>query len=145
MSNSLNSYRDFGILLLRIGIGLIFIFVHGIGKITGGPELWVKLGGAMSNFGINFLPTFWGFMAAFTEFFVPMFLIIGFLYRPATLLLAFNMIVASQLHFSRLDPWAKIEYPLMLTILFVAMFLIGPGRYSIDAYLKRRKLKKNEV
>lgn len=145
MDNSSDKVRDFGILLLRIGVGLIFIFVHGIGKITAGPEMWTQLGGSMSNFGINFLPTFWGFMAAFTEFFVPMFLIIGFLYRPATLLLTINMIVASSVHFVKLDPWGRIAYPLMLLILFISMFLIGPGRYSIDAYLKGRKLKKNAI
>lgn len=144
MKDSNSKLRDFGILFLRIGVGLIFIFVHGLGKITRGPELWVKLGGAMSNFGINFLPGFWGFMSAFTEFFVPMFIIIGFLYRPATLLLAFNMIVAVTSHFIKLDPWSRIAYPLMLTALFISMFFIGPGRYSLDEYFKRRRVK-NEV
>ena len=137
----MNKFSDLGILTMRIGVGLIFIFVHGLGKISGGPELWEKLGGSMSNFGITFAPTFWGFMSAFTEFFVPMFIIIGFLYRPATLLLTINMIVAVTSHFMRLDPWSKIAYPLLLVILFFSMFLIGPGRYSIDDYLKRRKLK----
>ncbi|MDQ3019728.1 MAG: DoxX family protein [Bacteroidota bacterium] len=145
MDNSSNKLRDIGILFLRISVGLIFIIVHGIGKITAGPEMWTQLGGSMSIFGITFLPTFWGFMAAFTEFFVPMFLIIGLFYRPAALLLAFNMIVAAGFHFSRLDPWAKIEYPFLLVILFISMFLIGPGRYSVDEYIKSRKLKKNEV
>lgn len=145
MDNSTNTFRDLGILLLRIGVGLIFIFVHGIGKISGGPAMWEQLGGAMSNFGITFAPVFWGFMSAFTEFFVPMFLIIGLFYRPAALLLAFNMIVASSVHFIKLDPWSKIAYPLLLVILFISLFMIGPGRYSVDAYLKRRKLKRNEV
>jgi putative oxidoreductase len=144
MNNSLSKFADFGMLFLRTGVGLIFIFIHGLGKITGGPESWERLGGSMSNFGITFLPQFWGFMAAFTEFFVPMFLILGLFYRPATFLLTFNMIVAATVHFVRLDPWGKIAYPLMLVILFISMFIIGPGRYSLDEYLKRRKLK-NEV
>lgn len=144
MENSNAKLRDFGILFLRVGVGLIFIFIHGLGKITGGQDLWVKLGGAMSNFGINFLPGFWGFMAAFTEFFVPMFIIIGFLYRPATLLLTFNMIVAATTHFIKLDPWGRIAYPVMLIVLFISMFFIGPGRYSLDEYFRRKKVK-NEV
>ncbi len=144
MNNSMSKFSDLGILILRIGVGLIFVFVYGLGKITGGPELWEKLGGSMSNLGINFAPEFWGFMSAFTEFFVPMFVIVGLLYRPATLLLTFNMIVAVTSLFMRLDPWNKIAYPLLLVILFLSMFFIGPGRYSIDAYLQRRKLK-NEV
>ena len=144
MNNSLSKYSDSGVLLLRLSVGLIFIFIHGLGKITGGPALWKRLGGSMSNFGINFIPEFWGFMAAFTEFIVPMFLIIGLFYKPALFLLTFNMIVATTTHFIRLDPWGKIAYPMLLVFLFISMFLIGPGRYSIDEYLKRRK-SKNEV
>jgi len=77
LNNSLSSLADIGMLTLRLGSGLIFIFIHGLGKITGGPEHWAKIGGSMSNIGINFLPEFWGFMAAFSEFFVPMFIIIS--------------------------------------------------------------------
>ena len=55
-----------GLLILRIGIG-ISIFFHGLPKIMGGPETWTAIGGTMSNLGINFAPTFWGFMAAFAE------------------------------------------------------------------------------
>lgn len=144
MNNSFYRSADFGMLLLRLGVGLIFIFIHGLGKITAGPVMWKKLGGSMSNFGINFLPEFWGFMAAFTEFFVPMFIILGLLFRPAAFLLAFNMIVATTVHLKNLDPWGKIAYPMMLVILFISMFLIGPGKFSISEYLKSRK-KANEI
>ena len=141
MLNSTNKFRDTGLLLLRIGVGVIFMTIHGYPKISGGPERWAGLGSSMSNLGINFFPEFWGFMSAFTEFIVPIFLILGFLYRPATLLLAINMVVALSTHFIKLDPWGRIAYPLVLLILFISLFLIGPGRYSIDEYLSRRKLK----
>lgn len=144
MTDTNNRFRDLGILLLRLGTGMIFIFIHGLGKIKGGPELWTKLGGAMSNFGITFLPAVWGFMSAFTEFFVPMFIIIGLFYRPAALLLAFNMIVATTSHFHNLDPWGRIAYPMMMAIVFVSMFLMGPGKFSVEEYIKRRK-SPNEV
>lgn len=144
MYNSFYRSSDFGMLLLRLGVGFIFIFIHGLGKITAGPGMWKRLGGSMSTFGINFLPEFWGFMAAFTEFFVPMFLILGVLFKPAALLLALNMIVATSVHLKNLDPWGKIAYPMMLVILFISLFLIGPGKFSIDALLKNRK-KTNEI
>ena len=138
------SYPDFGMLFLRTGAGLIFIFIHGLGKITAGPVMWKKLGGAMPDFGINFLPEFWGFMSAFTEFFIPMLIIAGFFFKPAALLLAFNMIVATSVHLKNLDPWGKIAYPMMMIILFISMFLTGPGKYSLDNYLKSRH-KSNEI
>ena len=144
MNNSLSKFSDFGILFLRAGVGLIFIFIHGLGKLTGGPALWAKLGNNMPGFGISFLPEIWGFISMFTEFFVPMFLIIGLFFRPATFLLTFNMIIATSVHLKNLDPWGKIAYPLMLVILFISLFIIGPGKYSVDQYLKDRKARKNE-
>ncbi|MEO8666015.1 MAG: DoxX family protein [Ignavibacteria bacterium] len=141
MLNSFNRFSDTGMLLLRTGVGLIFMTIHGYAKISGGPERWVGLGSSMSALGINFLPGFWGFMSAFTEFVVPLFIIFGFLFRPAALLLTINMAVALSTHFIKLDPWGKIAYPLELVILFFALFLIGPGRYSIDEFLSRRKIR----
>ena len=57
---------DVGLLIIRVGIGGIFMG-HGFPKIMGGVELWTRLGGSMSMLGIDFLPAFWGFMAAFSE------------------------------------------------------------------------------
>src|SRR5690606_22626802 len=57
---------QFGWLILRVGIG-ISIFLHGFPKITGGTEMWTAIGSSMGIFGINFAPTFWGFLAAVAE------------------------------------------------------------------------------
>ena len=75
-----------GLLLLRVGIG-VSIFFHGLPKITGGPETWTAIGGTMSNLGINFAPTFWGFMAAFAETIGGILFALGLFFRPAALLL----------------------------------------------------------
>ena len=58
---------DFGLLLIRLGIGLSIVIFHGWEKISGGPALWGALGGNMSNLGISFAPVMWGFMAALME------------------------------------------------------------------------------
>ncbi len=39
---SLTRYRDAGLLILRIGIGIMFLY-HGAPKLIGGPEKWEKL------------------------------------------------------------------------------------------------------
>ena len=54
------TYKDLGLLVIRLGIGLSMLIFHGLDKIKGGPELWTKLGGDMSVVGIDFLPVFWG-------------------------------------------------------------------------------------
>lgn len=49
--------RDAGILVLRLGFGIMFMF-HGFPKILGGTEEWEKAGADMHTLGINFLPVF---------------------------------------------------------------------------------------
>ena len=72
---------DYGLLIIRIGIGVMFM-LHGYPKLLGGAEMWEKIGGSMGNIGIHFAPTFWGFMASFAEFAGGLCLVVGFLFRP---------------------------------------------------------------
>src|SRR5690349_759014 len=89
----LDKYRDEGLLLLRIGIGIMFM-VHGCPKIMGGAEKWEGLGNSMGSLGIHFWPVFWGFMAAFAEFGGGILLALGLFFRPAAFLLFVTMFVA---------------------------------------------------
>ncbi len=139
IKNFLNKYSDAGILFLRIGIGFAFIFVHGWGKIMGGPELWGKLGGSMANLGITFAPVFWGFMAAISEFGGGILILLGLFTRPASAFMAFTMLVAFIQHSSKLDPWNRTIYPMEMFAVFMALLFIGAGKYSIDALISRKK------
>ena len=40
----LDGCKDWGILLLRVGIGLMFIVVHGGPKLLGGKKHWTQIG-----------------------------------------------------------------------------------------------------
>ena len=135
----LDKHKDIGLLIIRLGLGTAFIAIHGIGKLSGGPELWVKLGGAMKNLGITFYPEFWGFMSMFAEFFIPFFLIMGFMYRPAALIISFNMLVAMLTHLSKLDPWSRVAPAMELMIVFIGLFFLGPGKYSVDRLIWKKK------
>jgi putative oxidoreductase len=138
--------KDFGILLLRVGVGLGFVLIHGWPKIYGGPELWTRLGGSMGNFGITFAPQLWGAMSAFAEFGGGMLLILGLLTRPVAFILAFDMVVASATHFAKLDPWVVASHPLKLIAVFVALIFTGAGRYSLDYLIfRKRKTEVTEV
>ena len=91
---SWDKHRDVGLLILRIGIGIMFM-MHGWSKLMGGPEKWAKLGGALDVFGIGFAPTFRGFMAVLSEFGGGLLLVLGFLTRPACFFLLMTMIGAT--------------------------------------------------
>ena len=139
LSKFLNKHKDTGILLLRLTTGIGFAFVHGWGKVYGGPELWAKLGGAMSNYGITFYPVFWGFMAGFSEFFGGILLILGLFTRPAAGFMAFTMVTAALTHLSRLDPWNRIITPVEMLGIFLCLIFVGAGKYSLDNLIFKKK------
>jgi len=133
----LNKYRDTGLLILRIGFGGMYLF-HGWPKISGGPERWTKLGGAMGNLGIDIFPTFWGFLAAFSEFFGGLCLIFGLFFGWAALLMAATMAVAAVNHFSRGDGLSGASHAIENGIVLFCLIFIGPGKYSLAALLGRK-------
>lgn len=128
--------RNLGLLVIRIGIGLSMMIFHGFAKIKGGPDLWSKIGTEISVVGINFLPVFWGFMAAFSEFFCSLFIIIGILFRPAAVLLAMTMIVAILMHLNLPadNPafgWSGASHALEFLAVYIGLLFTGPGKYKV--------------
>lgn len=128
---SLTKYREFGLLLLRVALGILFICAYGWPHLAAGHAKWTSMGHAMQSLGIHFAPALWGFAAAFSESIGAALFAVGFAFRPACILLSFTMMVAS------LTQWkagglGEASHPLELLILFVAMIFIGPGKYSAD-------------
>jgi len=128
---SLTKYREPGLLIMRVGLGIMFI-VHGWPKLIGGPELWTGLGGAMANLGITFAPAFWGLMAGVAEFGGGICLILGLAFRPACILLAFTMGVAATHHLANGDGIGRASHAIEACVVFASLILIGPGKYSVD-------------
>ena len=133
---SLSKYRDTGLLLLRVLIGLSFL-IHGLPKLTEGPDLWIKLGKSMQFVGVGAYPIVWGLMAALSESLGGFLLLIGFMFRPACLFLLITMAVATIMHFNTtpgglLEKWSVASHAIELGSVFLSLLLIGPGRYSVD-------------
>lgn len=139
MKNFLNKNKDVGILVLRIGIGIAYTLIYGLPKIEGGSEFWTQIGSAMSNLGIYFTPSFWGFMAALSEFGGGILIILGLFTRTASAFLAFTMFVAALHHLSIQDQWYNVIHPVKMISVFVALIFIGAGKYSIDFLIEKRK------
>lgn len=129
--NGLNKYKDTGLLILRIGIGALFMY-HGYPKLFGGPEKWTGVGKAMSAVGITFLPMIWGFIAAITEAVGGLLFLIGFAFRPASLFLMFTMIIASLMHLKNGDGLGTASHAMEMAFVFAGLLFIGPGKFSAD-------------
>lgn len=126
----MSRHRDFGLFLLRIGIGGMFM-THGVPKLIGGPATWERLGGAMRHLGIDFAPTFWGFMAAFAEAGGGLCLALGVAFRPACALMFATMFVAATKHLVEGDGLGKASHAIEAAIVFLSLLLIGPGSWKL--------------
>lgn len=141
IKNFVNKYRDFGLLFIRLGVGIAFAFTYGLMKIQGGPEFWTMIGGSMSKVGITFCHTIFGFLASSSEFFGGILLILGLFTRTASFFMAFTMLMASITHFSKLDPWHVVMHPMELFAVFMGLIFLGAGKYSLNYLLFERKKK----
>ena len=130
-------YRNIGLLILRVGLGIMFI-LHGYPKMFGGPEKWVEAGTAVEALGIGFAPMFFGFLAAVAEFFGGIFLVLGLFFRPASALLLMVMLVATAQHISSGDPFSTTSHSIELAIVFLSLLFIGPGQHSLDNRMHSR-------
>lgn len=129
--SNLGKYKNTGLLIIRVGLGIMFIF-HGYPKLLGGPDQWTAVGSAMKYTGIDFFPVGWGLLAAVTETFGGFLVILGLAFRPATLLLAITMLVATTMHLKSGDGLNVASHAIEAAIVFIGLTFIGPGRYSVD-------------
>lgn len=124
-----------GLLLLRLVFGLALMF-HGFPKIQHATS-WMGPGAPV--------PGFLQFLAAFSEFFGGLAMIVGLLTPIAALGVAATMLTALiTVHFKHGDPFVTMhgesfESPLGYLAFALLMILTGPGRLSLDALLFGRR------
>jgi len=123
--------KDLGLLILRLGVGILFVF-HGAPKLFGGLSTWEKLGTSMSHIGIEFYPIIWGFMAALTEFVGGILLGLGLWVKKVSMLLTITMIIASISLIAKDSGFVAYSHPLKMIFVFASLVFMGGGKYSLD-------------
>ncbi|TVR17893.1 MAG: DoxX family protein [Balneolaceae bacterium] len=127
--NSRNS--DFALLLLRVGVGVIFI-IAGWGKLTGIEGTQQFFG----NIGIP-LPAIMAWVVAIVEFFGGILVLFGAYAKIPYLLLAITMAVA--LFTTKLGgEFSAARLDIMLLLTTLALFFLGSGAYSVDHKIENR-------
>jgi len=116
---------DLGKLILRVGVSLMML-THGI------PKMMKIFNGnwAFANpIGVGEPASL--ILTVFAEVICSVLLIIGFKTRLSTIPLLITMLVAAFIVHGA-DPWNKKEFALIYALIYLVIFLVGPGRYSVD-------------
>jgi len=121
---------DIAKLLLRVSLGVLILY-HGIYKVIHG------VGGVKAMLSHAGLPEILSYGVYVGELIAPIFIILGLYARVASLVLAFNMVVAIFLAYGFSFSLAKygglsMESPLMFFIMSILIFLLGSGKYSVN-------------
>lgn len=119
------------LLWARIIIGLLFLN-HGI-------EKWMSFGQLSETFPdpIGLGSTVSLILVIFAEVFCSFAFIFGIFYRLALLPMIFSMCIAFFVVHSEM-PLSSKELSLIYLIIFILMFIAGPGRFSVDNIVIRR-------
>lgn len=102
-------------------------FAHGTGKIPPNEQFV----GFLEMLGLPMAIMF-AWMAGLAEFVGGILIALGLLTRPAALSLIITMAVAAFLAHAT-DPFQKKEMSLLYFFIYLAILLMGPGKYSVDS------------
>ena len=127
-------YTDLGLLVLRIAVGICLISEHALFKIPllsqSSPQFPDPLG-LGSRFSVMFAFLSDGICASL--------LLLGLVTRPAALIMLVNLTVAwGAVYGFKIEP-ANGELLALFVGGTLAVALMGPGRFSIDAKLNRHR------
>ena len=126
--------RHIGLLVFRIGLGGMML-AHGYPKLlalfNGSGAGWMNPIGIGSTFSLA--------LCVFAEFVCSIAVVLGFLTRPAALVLAVNFCVIA---FTQRAGTSAVmdELVLLYLLCFVVLMLTGPGKLSLDRMLFHRCL-----
>ncbi|WP_445731429.1 DoxX family protein [Mariniflexile sp.] len=124
------SYTDLGLLLLRIGFAGMLL-THGIPKINLLFESPIKFADPI---GVGETTSL--ILALIGEVIAPIFILIGFKTKLATIPSIITMGVAVLVVHAD-DPFGVKEKALLYLVGFLAILLMGAGKYAIDTSKKR--------
>jgi putative oxidoreductase len=128
-NDSLNA--SFGLLLLRVWVGLTMLLAHGIDKLTHFKDMTSAV---VDPFGIG-KPASMALLV-FAEVFASAMLVAGLMTRFAAFVLAIAMSVAFWVaHKGALKGEHGGELAFLYLATYVTLLITGPGRCSVDRYI----------
>lgn len=129
-------HLDGGLLFLRLFVGGMMLFVHGMAKLLAFPELSQSFPDPL---GIG--STFSLVLILCAEVGCSVLLLLGLMTRLATLPLLFGMLMAFFVIHGA-DPFAARELPLLYIGMYVVLLWTGGGKYSLDEIIRQKFIRR---
>ena len=143
-STTYHKMQDAGLLLIRAGLGTVFVF-HGSQMLFGwfGGYGLQATGQWMESIGIPFGAVS-AVLAGSVQFFGGLLLLAGIATRLVSLPLAINTIVAAATAHQGFDAaQGGGEYPITLAVILASLILTGPGRLTLPEAISKARNSQN--
>lgn len=125
---------DISALILRLAAGLFMMYGHGLGKFQ--KFFSDEAIEFMDPFGISATATLG--LVVLAEFICALFVAFGLLTRFALIPLIITMIYAAFVVHGP-DSFREKELSMFYLLVYIVIFLIGPGKYSLDRLIRKRR------
>ncbi|MEY2557926.1 MAG: putative oxidoreductase [Verrucomicrobiota bacterium] len=126
----LAKYREAGLLLIRVSIGLLFI-VYAAPILIGGPKAWAHFGAGAGHFGLHSHFQIWGFLGSLLGCLGGVLMIFGLFFRIGVLLVLLLAIGHALAVYK--GTGFRVALPsIEMCIVLAGLLFVGPGQYSVD-------------
>ena len=126
----LAKYREGGLLLMRLALGVFFIILTG--PVLLSDSRWSGFGSAIKNLGLNSHFQFWGFLGALAGCLGGVLMIFGLFFRPGVLLVLMITIVHTLGALDRSGSYRATLGAIELCLILLGLLFVGPGKFSVD-------------
>ncbi len=126
----LAKYRETGLLIMRVSLGVLFIVLAGP-VLLSGHSRWALFGSGIKNLGLHSHYQIWGFCGALFGCLGGALMIFGLFFRPGVILvlaITFVHILGAMDGGTIRGNLAAVELGLIL----LGLLFVGPGKYSVD-------------
>ena len=126
----LAKYSDFGLLLLRVSVGVLFL-LYTAPAMMGGPSVWAHFGAGARNWGIHSHFALWGFVTALLGCVSGVLVIFGLFFRPAVLVLLI-LAIGHAIGVKHGSGFRVALPSIEMCFVLAGILFVGPGKYSVD-------------